>query len=225
MIKLDGWGRYNIWDHSPAVLDLYTRRARREAEEMTCAAQAAELLRDIASPGDTLLDVGCGTGYFFHSLRDRGVAVEYTGVDATARFIEIGRATLPSFGLGRERLVAGRIEDLDGEVDHVVCMNVLSNLDNYHRPLERMLVMARRSVILRESIKDGAEYRYVLDKYLETDRPLRVHVNAYDRREIASFIGSYGFAVREVVDARAGGAPELVIDYPHYWTFLVATRR
>jgi len=225
MIRLDGWRRYSIWDHSPAVLDLYTRRARREAEEMTCAAQAAELLSEIARPGDTLLDVGCGTGYFFHSLKDRAIPVEYTGVDATARFIEIGRATLPRFGLAPEQLVAGRIEDLDGEADHLVCMNVLSNLDNYHRPLERMLLMARKSVILRESIKDGAEYRYVVDKYLETDRPLKVHVNAYDRREIASFIESYGFAVREVVDARAGGGPEPVIDYPHYWTFLVATRR
>jgi ubiquinone/menaquinone biosynthesis C-methylase UbiE len=225
MIRLDGWRRYSIWDHSPAVLDLYARRARREAEEMTCAAQAAELLRDLASPGDTLLDAGCGTGYFFHSLKDRGIPVEYTGVDATARFIEIGRAVLPRFGLAPERLIAGRIEDLDGEVEHVVCMNVLSNLDNYHRPLERMLAMARKSVILRESIKDGAEYRYVVDKYLDADRPLKVHVNAYDRREITSFIESYGFAVREVVDRRAAGGPELVIDYPHYWAFVVATRR
>lgn len=225
MISLDGWRTHNIWEHSPAVLDLYARRATGEAEEMTCAAQAAELIGAMAKAGETLIDAGCGTGYFFHSLRTRGIPLEYHGVDATERFVDVGRQALSRFGLAAERLKVGRIEDLDGTVDHVLCMNVLSNLDNFQRPLERLLQMARRSVVLRESIKDGAEYRYVVDRYLDSKRPLKVHVNAYDRREITSFIESYGFDVREVVDRRAQGRPEMVIDYPHYWTFLVATRR
>lgn len=225
MITLEGWRNYNIWDHSAAVLELYTRRARNEAEEMTCAAQAAELLAGIARPGESLLDAGCGSGYFFHSLKARGLALEYRGIDATARFIDIGRAFLPAAGLPADRLAVARIEDLDGEVDHALCMNVLSNIDNYHRPLERLLRVARRSVILRESIKDGAEYRYVVDPYLEAPRPLKVHVNAYDRREIIAFMESHGYAVREVEDRRARGRPEMVIDQPHYWTFLVALRR
>lgn len=225
MISKGGWDAYNIWDHSSSVRDLYTARARGEAEEMTCAAQAAELLAPLARAGETVLDAGCGTGYFFHSLRSRAIPLEYHGVDATERFIEIGRAELARFGLAPKRLKCLRLEDLDGEADHVVCMNVLSNLDNYHRPLERLLRMARRSLILRESIKDGAEYRYVEDKYLDAPRPLKVHVNAYDRRELLQFIASYGFEAKEVVDRRAQGRAELVIDYPHYWTFVVATRR
>lgn len=224
MIDFNGWGRYNIWEHSPTVLELYTRRALGEAEEMTCAAQAAELLQSLARPGESLLDVGCGTGYFLHSIRSRNIPLEYFGVDATERFIEIGRETLARFGLPRERLQAGRIEDLDGRMDHVLCMNVLSNIDNFHRPLERLLRMARKSVILRESVKDGAEYRYVEDRYLESPDILHVHVNAYDRKELTDFMRSYGYSVREIVDRRTGGAPEMVIDHPHYWTFFVATR-
>src|SRR3546814_18436338 len=65
------------------------------------------------------------------------------------------------------------IEDLDGAIDHVVCMNVLSNMDNFHRPFERMLRLARKSVILRESLKDGASYSYVVDNYLDAMEPLR----------------------------------------------------
>ncbi len=38
---------------------------RREVEVMTAHAQAADLLADRAGAGDTLLDVGCGSGYFF----------------------------------------------------------------------------------------------------------------------------------------------------------------
>lgn len=224
MIDFNGWGRYNIWEHSPTVLELYTRRALGEAEEMTCAAQAAELLQSLAGPGESLLDVGCGTGYFLHSIRSRNIPLDYFGVDATERFIEIGRAALARLGLPPERLQAGRIEDLDGRMDHVLCMNVLSNIDNFHRPLERLLRMARKSVILRESVKDGAEYRYVEDRYLESPDILNVHVNAYDRKELTAFMRSCGYSVSEIVDRRTGGEPEMVIDHPHYWTFFVATR-
>jgi len=224
VINKNGWSRYNIWEHSATVLDLYTKRAHGKAEEMTCAAQAAGLLRQLASSGDTLLDAGCGTGYFFHSLLSRHIALEYFGVDATSRFIDIGRNALVSLGLPAEKMQTARIEDIDGKVDHVLCMNVLSNLDNYHRPLERLLRIAKKSVILRESVKDGAEYRYVKDLYLDSSDILNVHINAYDRKEWMEFIRSYGYSVTEIVDQRTGGNPELVIGYPHYWTFFVAVR-
>lgn len=225
MIRLDGWHRFNIWEHSAAVRTLYERRTRRQAEEMTCAAQATALLRPLVSTGDTLLDVGCGSGYFYHSLAQRRVPVEYYGLDASPSLIALGQSILPEYGLPSDRLVIGRIEDLNATVDHIVCMNVLSNIDNFHRPLERMLRSARKSVILRESIKDGAAYRYVIDKYLEADEPLRVHVNAYDRADIATLANELGYDAQFIADERARGQAELVIDYPHYWTFVVMQPR
>jgi len=224
-VRDDGWAAHNIWQHSATVLELYRLRARDEAEEMTCAAQAAELLAGIVNPGDTLLDAGCGTGYFFHSLRRRGLGLDYHGIDATAAFIDVGRRELAPFGLSPERLSILRIEDFQGAADHVLCMNVLSNLDNFHRPLERLLKAARKSVVLRESVKEGPTYRYVRDKFLDPGVDLSVHVNAYDRSEILEFITHYGFAAREVEDRRSAGKPEMVIGHPHFWTFLVATRR
>ena len=225
MIRDDGWGEYAIWEHSSRVRDLYRRRCRQEDEEMTAHAQAAELLAPHVEPGDLVLDAGCGSGYFWHSLRSRGLDVSYHGIDGSQSLIEIGREELPAYGLPAERLRVLRIEDLAGEADHVVCINVLSNVDNYHRPLERLLKVARKTVILRESLKDGAEYRYVRDPYLDEGVDLRVHVNAYDTGEVMAFVESYGFDVRYVEDRRTGGEPELVIDHPHHWGFLVAERR
>jgi ubiquinone/menaquinone biosynthesis C-methylase UbiE len=225
MIRLDGWHRFNIWEHSAAVRALYEQRARREAEEMTCAAQAAELLRPLVSKGDTLLDIGCGSGYFFHSLARRGIPAEYHGLDASPSLIALGQSILPGHGLPKERLLVGRIEDLNAQVDHIVCMNVLSNIDNFHRPLERMLRSARKSVVLRESIRDAAEERYVIDKYLEADEPLRVHVNTYARADIAALAHELGFDAQFIADERARGQAELVIDYPHYWTFVLMRPR
>jgi SAM-dependent methyltransferase len=223
-IRDDGYLAHCIWEHSATIRDLYRRRARDEAEEMECAAQAAELVAPLVAPGDSLLDAGCGSGYFYHSLRRRAISVEYYGVDAAPSLIAIGRAELPAYGLPAERLRCHRIEDLDGSVDHILCMNVLSNIDNYQRPLERLLKMARKSLILRESAKNGALYRYVRDEFLDPGVDLKVHVNAYDAAELTDFIAGHGFAVERIRDRRSGGAAEMVINYPHWWSFFRAQR-
>jgi ubiquinone/menaquinone biosynthesis C-methylase UbiE len=224
VIRDDGWRRWSIWEHSRTVQDLYRRRCRLEAEEMTCHAQAAELLAPRIAQGDTVLDAGCGSGYFFHALRRRAAAADYVGIDASATLIDIGRQELPAHGLDPERLRVLRIEDLDGEVDHAVCINVLTNLDNVHRPLERLLACARKTVVLRESIADTAEYRYVRDEYLDPGVDLRVHVNAYAAADLTELAESHGYRARSVADRRTGARPEIVIGHPHHWTFFIAER-
>lgn len=224
MIKEDGFQHYSIWHHSSIVKELYARRCRLEEEEMTCAAQAAELLAPHVMAGDTLLDAGCGSGYFFHSLKKRNIAVEYFGIDAEPDLIEIGRRWLPRYGLDPENLRVLRIEDMAGEVDHVVCINVLSNIDNYHRPLERMLLCARKTVILRESLGEQNSYSYVVDRYLDGGKPLKVYVNTYALKEVLSFMDSHGFSAQKISDRRTEDRPEMVIGYPHHWKFVVAVR-
>jgi ubiquinone/menaquinone biosynthesis C-methylase UbiE len=225
MIRSDGRQSYCIWEHSATVRDLYTRRCCLQAEEMTCHAQAAELLAPLVLPGDTLLDAGCGSGYFYHSLRSRGIPAEYWGLDASERLVAIGRRYLPAYGLPPERLLAMHLDELAGETDHTICLNVLTNIDNFHRPLERMLQCSRKSVILRESLAQTACYRYVVDEYLDPGCRLRVHVNTYALSEVMEFIESFGFEAQVVTDRRTGGRPEMVIGYPHHWTFVVARRR
>jgi len=225
MINGDGYLRHCIWEHSEAVAKLYRARARDEAEEMTCAAQAVELLQPYVSDGDSLLDAGCGSGYFFHSLRRRAVNLGYWGIDASPRLIEIGRAELARFALPPARLQPIRIEDFRGEIDHVLCMNVLSNIDNYHRPLERLLKATRKTLILRESAASGSHYAWVRDEYLDPGVDLNVHVNVYDIGELTGFMERYGFSVERIADRRSGGAPENVIGYPHWWTFFRAVRK
>ena len=224
MISNAGWERFSIWDHSAQVRELYAKRCRREAEEMTAHRQAAAILTPHVVAGDTVLDVGCGSGYLFHTLVGRRLGVEYYGIDASCALIEIGRDIMPNYGLAPERLMHVRIEDLDASVDHMLCINVLSNIDNFHRPLERLLLGARKSVILRESIADFSRYTYVEDRYLDPGVKLKVHVNTYSRDELEAFIRSYGYDVVFHVDEYSGGRPQDVIGHPHWWTFVEATR-
>lgn len=225
MIRTGAWSRYSIWEHSAEVLELYTKRARGEAEEMTCHAQAAEILAAYSSPGDTLADIGCGSGYFLHSLKSRNIPLKYTGCDACEPFILAGKSAFTAKGIDPSHLVHARIEDLELEVDHAICINVLSNIDNFHRPLERMLLGARKSVLLRESFAENGSYFYVKDKFLDPDVNLKVHVNTYSQSEVEAFVRSYGFEPEWIIDRYTGGAPQLVIDYPHHWKFLLAKRK
>ena len=130
-----GFEGHNIWRHSVIVRELYRKRARCEAEEMTCAAQAAELLTPFFRPGDSVLDAGCGSGYFFHSLAARGLDAEYHGFDATAELIEVGQNELPAFGLPVDRLRVCRLEDFQGAADHVPVS--YTHLDVYKRQPSR----------------------------------------------------------------------------------------
>jgi cyclopropane fatty-acyl-phospholipid synthase-like methyltransferase len=225
VIRNEGWQRFNTWEHSAALRELYARRCRREEEELTAHRQTVRLLAPHVTAGDELLDVGCGAGYFYHSLRQRNMPVEYYGIDGAPALLEIGRRILPGYGLDPDRLIEMRIDDLVAEVDHVVCINVLSNLDNFNRPLERLLLSARKTVILRESIADVANYSYVEDRYLDQGVSMKVHVNTYRREDVREFIQSYGFDVAFEQDEYTQGDPQLVIDHPHWWTFAKATRQ
>jgi hypothetical protein len=132
---------------------------------------------------------------------------------------------MSKYGLTDKNLQQIRVEDLNGSADHIVCMNVLSYCDNYHRPLERMLKMAGKSVVLRESIREKSQYSYVEDFYLDSGVTLKTSLNHYGEGEILSFIESYGYSAEIVQDIRTGGEPEIVIDHPHHWTFIRAIRR
>lgn len=229
-VRPDGWNHYCIWEHSAIVHDLYERRCRLEAEEMTCHTQAVDLLIPHVTPGDTLLDVGCGSGYFFHALQRRQIPVKYYGIDASPSLITIGRKIMPAYGLPPERLQILRFEDLMAReqydsVDHIVCINVLSNIENFHKPLERLLQCTRKTLILRESMHDSSStYLYVQDKYLNKEVNLNVCVNTYNQQELMRFIESYGFQTNLSTDRYTQGRPELVIDYAHYWKFIFAIK-
>lgn len=218
----------NPWANDAGTLELYRRRCRREAEEMTCAAQAAEVLAALVEPGESLLDAGCGGGYYWWSFADRGVEVEWHGIDYTPEMVELARSELaPRAELDPERFRLAAIEDLvEGEsYDNVLCFNVLTNSPHYAQPLERLLLATGKRILLRESMGDELTVRYTPDPYLDDDkRHIRVYHNTYPIDEVQGFMEEHGFRVTRIPDERTGDGVEMVVDIPHQWRILLGER-
>jgi SAM-dependent methyltransferase len=218
-----GW---NPWANDRKLLDLYARRCRREVEEMTCAAQAAQILAQYAAAGETLLDVGCGGGYYYWSFAQRRVPVAYYGLDYTPQMVAMAQRELcPRASLAPECFRLGALEYLNGPFDNIVCFNVLTNSPHYALGLERLLRCTRKRLLLRESLGDGLVVRYTPDPYLDADkRHIRVYHNTYPYNEVTAFIENLGFKVSRFVDERTNDGVEMVCDIPHHWRIILAER-
>lgn len=217
---------WNSWANASATLELYRRRCRQEAEEMTCAGQAAEILGAAVNPGETLLDAGCGGGYYYWAFANRGIDLEYYGLDFTPEMIALARAEMcPRAGLAEDRFEMGPIEDLDREFDNVLCFNVLTNSPHYARPLERLLACTRRRILLRESLGDELVVRYAEDRYLDEGKQhMRAYFNIYPIDEVTALMKESGFRVSRIPDRRSNDGIEMVVDIPHQWRILFGER-
>jgi SAM-dependent methyltransferase len=95
-------------------------------------------------PGETLLDLGCGTGYFSSAFRALGLAV--TGLDPDLAALRFLRQRDPAI-----TLVAGAAESLpfaDGAFDSAMAVTSLCFVTRPERALAELWRVTRRTVVL-----------------------------------------------------------------------------
>lgn len=93
------------------------------------------IVADLARPGDVLVDLGCGTGYLGHLLRQARPDIRYVGVDRKGESLAAARANLAAWG-AQARLVEADLADvaaidgLDGPFRFVVTALTFHDLDD-----------------------------------------------------------------------------------------------
>ena len=103
-----------------------------------------QLLRQLLRPerGQSLLDVGCGTGYFTRRFAGE-TGLRAVGLDPNAPWLEFARASSP----GSERYCIGTAESLpfaDRSFDLSVSITALCFVDESRRALQEMLRVTRK---------------------------------------------------------------------------------
>lgn len=123
-------GGYEAWYHSPRGAWIGELELR--------------LLRSLLRPGrgDSLLDVGCGTGYFTRRLAGES-GVHVVGLDPNASWLQFAG----THGSGNERYCVGRAESLpfaDRSFDLAVSVAALCFIEDPRRALREILRVTRK---------------------------------------------------------------------------------
>ena len=106
-----------------------------------------DLLRTLldARPGETLLDVGCGTGYFTRRFA-REAGLQVTGIDIDPDMIAFARQQAPEIGFALADMQ--RLPFAAAGFDHVVAVTALCFAADERQALREMVRMARRRLAL-----------------------------------------------------------------------------
>jgi len=99
--------------------------------------QGLEPLYHYASPGDKILDLGCGNGRLSQVFKD----VDYTGVDNSERLIEIAKRTYPASKFLVEDAL--NLPFLDNHFDKIYSIAVLHHIPSEELRL-KFLIEAKR---------------------------------------------------------------------------------
>lgn len=98
-------------------------------------------------PGETLLDVGCGTGYFTRRFADDATDKNVVGADIDFNTIRFA-AGHSARGIGFVAADARRLPFRDGSFDLIVSVTALCFIREEKQALREMLRVARRRVVL-----------------------------------------------------------------------------
>ena len=143
--------QWRVWDSSTSYGEVLSKRASGMAPEMESSKAAARQLKGVLEPGNSLLDVGCGPGHYLRSLWNQGLTgFEYTGIDATEQYIDLGRKVFQDNP--HVRFMQGDVVELpceDSEYDVAMCNNVLLHMPSIARPLSELCRVTRSFVLVR----------------------------------------------------------------------------
>lgn len=151
-------------------------------------------LFDYISEGESVLDVGCGSGWVWENFKEAGHDVKFKGVDLTKNFIEGAKIDFPE--VEWEVQNAQELKEEDDSWDNVLLYHVLELCPDWQKAVEEALRVAKKRVIINfwhgytdYNVKLVTQYAQEREyDYLEEQNS-----NWIGKREIEKFMEEHGF--------------------------------
>jgi 2-polyprenyl-6-hydroxyphenyl methylase/3-demethylubiquinone-9 3-methyltransferase len=143
---------------------------------------------------ESILDVGCGDGYFCHWVAGRAKAGRVVGCDVSKPRLERAAERYPEV-----RYVWGKIPELPFEDDAfevVTCIEVLEHLAEPAETLRELKRIARKHVIV--TVPDRRPVRTTLCPHCLKTFPTDGHLRMYDPASLSRELADAGLTVEKL---------------------------
>lgn len=138
--------------------EIYERMPRVQDETDNSAGCLERIVSAIQ--GETVLDVGCGTGFLLDHVKRERPGLALTGVDF---IVEEGTRTRHP-DIRFEQAAIEQLPFADGAFDTVICTHVLEHILEFRQALSELRRVARRRLIL--VVPQEREYRFTFNPHL-----------------------------------------------------------
>lgn len=142
--------------------------------------------------GLSLLDAGCGNGFFCHWIGPRCRPGEVAGVDLSAPRIASARQRYPEIIFSEGDLA--HLPFADSQFDVVTCIEVLEHMPDPAAIVRELVRVARRYIVI--TVPDRQPIRMVLCPHCGKKFPEHGHLHTFDRARVEELL------------RRAGAEPE-----------------
>lgn len=143
---------------------------------------------------ESLLDAGCGNGFFCHWISGRTSLRRVTGLDIASGRIERARERYPHMEFQQGEVSA--LPFTDGEFDVVTCIEVLEHLTDPVPALRELMRVARQYVIV--TVPDRQPLKMLLCPHCGKRFPEYGHIQSFDRARIEELARTAGGRVEHM---------------------------
>ena len=148
-------------------------------------------------PGQSVLDVGTGTGRAAIALARRGALV--TGLDASAEMLAVAqrRARESQAPVTFVRGDAHSLQFADTSFDSVVCLRVLMHTPDWRRSVQELCRVARTRVVFDYPALSSAAAFQAVSRHLRQRLGARVEAyRVFSTRAVRTELARHGFRIR-----------------------------
>lgn len=136
--------------------EILLKRAKQQLPEMESSKSTAEKVKKSIRSDDRILDIGCGLGHYYISLKKRiDKDFDYYGLDIIDDYITKARKLFQDYP--NVNFKKGSIFSLPfkkNSFDIVMCNNFLHNLSSIQKPIGELLRVSNRYTIIRTLVGD-----------------------------------------------------------------------